>query len=168
MLTAISKVVWFLAVVLWIYFGYCWFSKQAQADEWGIVQLEEVKIQYKSFFPGGSDPLITQNGLLNRGMDKELNLIMNTTLLDYWFLNTTVHSMTDKQINPNGRGQFRTVSLGFNLGLRLTSFLDISYAHRSEHLLDTVYSQGRFPTQDAIMFEFILFNKNRKESIINL
>lgn len=138
-----------------------------QAGEFHLVELDEVKIQYKDFFPGGSDPLITQNGLPNRTLGKELNFILNSNVLDYGFFNNTVHSMTDEIINSGGRGQFRTVAWSFQFGVRLSTFLNVAYAHRSEHLLDTVYSQGHFPVNDALLFEIIFFSKQKRETLFN-
>lgn len=136
---------------------------QVKAD---VITLDDVKIQYKSFFEGGSSPLITQNGLPNKTLGKELNLLMDSSVFDVFYFNNVVHSMTDEDITT-GTGQFRTVSWAFDFGLRVTPYLNMGFSHRSEHLLDAIYSQGRWPVQDAVMIELILFGKNKHNSLLN-
>ncbi len=139
---------------------------EVEAGEFHLLELDELKVQYKDFFDGGADPLVTQNGLPDKGLGKELNLVMDSTLLDYLFFNNVIHSMTDQ--NTTGGGQFRTVAWSFQFGARVTSFLNVSYAHRSEHLLDHIWPMGHFPVQDSIMFEFIFYSKSKKQTITNL
>lgn len=167
MLKIIKALVAFIILTLLFVFSLGEFIKSVHAGEFNLVELDEVKLQYKDFFPGGSDPLITQNGLPDRTLGKEVNFILNTNVLDYGFFNNTVNSKTDEIINSGGRGQFRSVAWSFQLGIRLATFLNVSYAHKSEHLLDHVYSQGRFPVNDSIMFEMIFFSKQKQQTLFN-
>lgn len=119
------------------------------------LELQEIKLNYKSFFPGGSDPLITQNGL-NHNMDKELNLHLNMDFFDHFYWNNMIHSMTDK--DEAGSGQFRLVGWNFNLGLHLTDYVDFGYHHFSQHLLDYA-GPNHYPVQDAWEINVYIFRK---------
>lgn len=138
---------------------------QSEAGGFNLFELDEVKIQYKDFFDGGSHPLITQNGIPGKALGKEINLILNADFLTYLYLHNTVHSLTDQGIDGSN-GQFRTVSWQYNLGIRLTKFLNVSYIHRSEHLLDYVWPMGHFPLEDAIMFEIKFYKKDKINTLL--
>ncbi len=128
-------------------------------------ELNEVHIHYRDFFPNGHDPLITQNGLPNRGLGKELNLRVNTDVLTYGYWNNLVHSMTDEDAATGANGQFRTVGWNFQLGLHATRWLDIEYEHYSQHLLDYDRRDQHFPVQDSIGIKLYLFRKHSPASI---
>lgn len=141
------------------------FSLISCAGEFDIVELEQVKIQYKDFFDDGHDPLVTQNGLLNKQLGKELNVLIDTNLFQYFYFNNIVHSMTDE--NPSGIGQFRTIAWSYDIGVRLTTFLNVAITHRSQHLLDHVWPYGHFPLQNAVLFEVNLYSKKKSETLLN-
>ncbi len=147
--------------LLWLLLFSCLlYSGEAESADW--MQLREATVTYRSFLPGGTDPLITQNPYLpNRAMDKELNLDVNLDLVNYLYWNNTVHSMTDSQYAPASGGQFRMVGLEMGFGVdmrRIYSELPISigYHHFSRHLLDTA-SPYHFPCQDAIELKIYLY-----------
>jgi hypothetical protein len=98
-------------------------------------------------------------------LGKELNLIVDMSLLDHFYLDNIVHSMTDE--TSSGRGQFRTISWAFQLGISLTPQFNLAYIHRSEHLLDHVWPHGQFPVQDGILFEFIIYSKTKRSPLLN-
>lgn len=128
------------------------------------VELKEVSISYKDFLGGGRDPLITQNGLDNRALDKEINLNINVDIYDHFYWNNTVHSMTDR-VATGGAGQFRVIGWNYKLGARLFSSFHIQYEHFSQHLLDTTYVHGGFPVQDSLGFVFYIYSKPEKKGL---
>lgn len=129
-----------------------------------MFDLREVSVEGKHFFPGGHYPLITDNGIDNRTLGEELNLTVKIDVLKYLFWDNTVHSMTDKVLNPDGStagGQFRLVGLEFGLGVDFSRMWDwlpvrVGYWHYSQHELDGV-SQWHFPVQDAIAVKLIIY-----------
>lgn len=141
------------------------FAAACNAREFSLIELEEVKITYMSFFPGGRDPLISYNGLPDRSPGKQLDLRIDTTVANYFYWTNTVHSLTDQYASTGHEGQFRVVGLNMILGLRVASFLDIYYYHFSKHLLDAVYAPGGFPVVDSIGFNLYLFRKDKKDSL---
>lgn len=128
----------------------------AQSDNWGLVELKEVTFDFKNYFDGGRDPLLTQNGLQRKGMGKYFGLDFNNTLfwgLMYW--DNTIHGQTDKDLDSSG-GQFRTVGWKWRTGFNVTDFLQVGYFHHSQHVIDTEYKPG-FPVQDAVELKINIF-----------
>lgn len=136
-------------------------APKAEADT--IFRVKEVNVTYRSFFPGGTDPLITQNPALpDRALGKELNLTVNTDFLKYLYWNNTVHSMTDIEASTGAAGQFRMVGLETSLGIdlmRLWKVLPVSvgYYHFSRHILDSPGGLGHFPVLDAAELKLQLY-----------
>lgn len=133
------------------------------AADFKIWELDELKFTYRSFFEGGRDPLITDNGLPNRALGKELNLTMNTSLFKYGYFNNTIHSMTDEIKGTGGSGQFRMVGWEFGLGVDFSKIskhtpFSVGYYHYSQHALDHTYPWA-FPVKDAIEVNIYLFRK---------
>jgi hypothetical protein len=139
-------------------------ASTAMSDDVSGVELHYVGIEYKKFFSGGRDPLVTQNGLPDRELGEELNLSVDLSILNYLYWNNTVHSMTDSYIN-GGVGQFRVVGWKYEVGTHLFSFLDVGLHHFSRHLLDYTYPYGNFPLQNAIVFRIKIFDKQKTESL---
>jgi hypothetical protein len=128
------------------------FTQVAFAD---TIELNQLGIRYRSFFPGGVDPLITQSGL-RHNLDKEVALIMDIDLIGDCFWNNVVHSRTDT--DNLGGGQFRTVGWQFDLGCHVFRNFDVYYGHHSQHLMDynsTVWDH--FPVEDSIGFTIWVF-----------
>lgn len=150
--------IWILVFATLIYMG-----NPVRAD-W--LEIDSATVTYRSFLPGGSDPLITQNPYqANKAMGKELNLDLNMDLFKYLYWNNTIHSMTDQPVNASD-GQFRMIGLEFGLGVdlrRVSRQLPFSfgYYHYSRHLLDTA-SPTHFPVLDAIEFKIYLYSKDSK------
>jgi hypothetical protein len=144
-------------------------SPIAQAKEFHIIELDEVRVDYVSFFPGGRDPFITHNGLDNRELGKMLDININTTLFKYGYFRSLIHSYVDAYKDSHTDGQFRSVGLNMELGIRLTPFLDVYAWHYSQHTLDyTSENVGGFPVQDGIGIHLYIFSNQRKDSIINI
>ncbi len=127
------------------------------------LELDQAYINYRQYTPGGTSYLVTNNGLPDRSLDKGVSLHLDTTFLSYAYWNNTVHAETDKALD--GGGQFRTVGWQFQFGVRLTDYLDVEYAHHSQHILD---HQGPlpFPREDSFGINLYLYRpKNHHESI---
>lgn len=139
---------------------------QVDAREFKLLELNEASMSYIDFFPGGSDPLITQNGTPNRTLGKEVKLNLNVNLLKYMYLNNHVHGGTDEIIGSGGKGQFRTVGWEFQLGLHLSKYIDLFAHHHSQHLLDTTYQHGRFPVQDAVGIKIYFYRADKPDNAL--
>lgn len=141
------KSVFKIVLILYITIMATVLSLRAQADEFKPIEMQDVYVNYKQFFQGGRDPLITNNGLDGRLLDKELNLHFDMDVLKYGYWHNMVHSMTDQ--DERGHGQFRVVGWNFQAGVHLGSYLDVQYEHYSQHLLDASLPYA-FPVQDSI------------------
>lgn len=140
------------------------FLQRAVAGE--TVELDKVDITYRDFFPGGRDPLITDTGIPNRQLGKEVSLNVDTNIITYFYWNNRIHGMTDEVTNSGGRGQFRAVGWEFDVGFQLLNFLSLGYHHHSQHVLDHE-APFNWPVQDAVFINVVLFSKHKKEGVIN-
>lgn len=129
-----------------------------------ILELDELMVNYKDFFPNGHSPLVTENGIPNRQLGKELSLQMNTSLLKYMYWNNMVHGTTD-EVPGTSSGQFRAIGYQFELGVRLFNWFETEYHHHSQHELDNVWPYGHWPVEDAISIKIYLWRKEQKNSI---
>lgn len=138
------------------------FSGVVQAKEFKVLEVQDLNIKYYQYFPGGSSPLVTQNGLKGKTMDKAIKLQMNTNIFRYLYWDNIIHTNTDK--NVSGRGsQFRTIGWNFMLGIMPFSWLQLEYEHHSQHILDSKFALGRFPVEDSIGFKLnFITNEPRK------
>lgn len=135
---------------------------EAKSD---LIEVSSIYVDYKSFFSDGVDPLLTQT-VPNRTLGKELNLVIETDVLQYFYWNSTIHSDTDKVVNSDGStsgGQFREVGLEMSFGFdfrRLWIGVPITagYYHYSRHILDYEESYP-FPREDAIQIKLYLYGK---------
>ena len=134
------------------------FSSIVHADAF---ELKEVSLNYRDFLPGTYYPLITNNGIPNRALDKELLLNLNSDLWKYGYWNNTVHTMTDKDATTGATGQFRLVGWEFRVGAKVFDCLDVGYYHHSQHLMDASLPY-HFPTEDAVEIKIYLYSAERK------
>lgn len=131
-----------------------------------LISLDEIRVDYINYFPKGRDPLITENGLEGRELGKSLSINIESTLLKYGYWNTLVHSATDSYSDTHANGQFRSVGLQMELGIRPFSFLDLFYYHHSQHVLDTELPY-RFPVADGVGIHIYIYSNKRRESLLN-
>ena len=128
----------------------------AHADSFlddGAVDLQEVKVGFIKMLDGTDDEIRSLN-IPGDALTSRLNLNVNTNLMVYGFWNNEIHSATDNS-------QFREVGYKTNLGIRLTDYLDVSFYHHSQHVLDSVSSFG-YETEDGVQIDIYLFSKERK------
>lgn len=124
------------------------------ASEVDGFKLDEVSINYKRFIGETRHPLF-----LHSKQKEEVNLNLNTTVLNVFYFNNTVHSQTDSS-------QYKVVGWNLFLGARVFRSLDLQVEHFSKHLLDESYSVMRFPVENSIGFKWYLYrNDKQKESI---
>lgn len=137
----------------------------SHADDFGFLDLRELSVDAKSYYPGGHYPLITDNKIPGgRSLDKELNLSIKTDMLKYFYWDSTVHSMTDKTLDGY-HGQFRLIGLEFGVGLRISSSVEFGYYHYSEHLMDASLP-WHFPVRDALQLKVFLYRtKGERDSL---
>ena len=140
------------------------FVSSASASEYKFIDVDELKINYKDYFPGGADPLITQNGIPNRQLGKQVNLNLNLDLMNVLYWNNTVHGTTDEIIGSN-KGQFRRVGWQFQFGINIEEHISVEYYHHSQHLLDYEWPYGRWPVEDAISVNLYIIRKHKKDTI---
>jgi hypothetical protein len=93
-------------------------ANTAEAREWHLVELHDVTITGKKFFPKGRNPLINGNELPNREPAEEVDLNLNMDVAGVAYWENMVHSMTDND-TTTGKGQFRVVGLNFRWGYML-------------------------------------------------
>lgn len=141
------------------------FTTAAYTYDDSMFELEEIRIDYMQFRPGSRDPLINQ--LPNRELGNLLDLNITTSLFKYGYWKSLVHSYTDQYADSHSFGQYRVIGLNMEVGVRLTSFLDVFAWHYSQHTLDNVSYPGGFPVQDAYGIHIYLLDKNKHNTIFN-
>lgn len=154
----IETIVLVLLIGIFLFF----FAGVVQAREFKMLEVQDLSVKYFQYFPGGSSPLVTQNGLSGKTLDKAIKLQMNTNLFRYVYWDNIVHSNTDK--NLTGRGsQFRTIGWNFMLGVMPFDWLQLEYEHHSQHVLDTRYAPGGYPLEDSVGIKLnFITNEPRK------
>lgn len=132
-------------------------QKRCNADEFHLIQLDEVNIDYKNYAIISDQQ---RNLLIYPEHPKEsLNLNLNTTFAKYGYFNSTVESLTTSS-------QYRGIGLQLSLGVRLSKYLDFGYWHHSQHVMDReMLSIPTFPTEDTMEIKLYLYRTDKKESI---
>lgn len=135
---------------------FCVLIGTSKADDFKVIALEELAIDFRQYMPNGYYPYITNNGLENREVGQGLDVIMNLTVMKYFYWDNKIVSLTDRGRNDSGPGQFRLVGWNFRFGLQLSSFVQFGYYHFSQHLLDGQFP-WHYPVEDAYELRFIIF-----------
>lgn len=134
----------------------------AEAADW--LELQDVSITYRSYFPGAVEPLVTQNSMApGKNLGKELNVDINSDIFDYLYWNNTVHSYADEN-SEGGGGQFRVVGWEFGLGVDFRKIwrqwpVSFGYYHWSTHILDASWGLGHFPVRDSLELRIYLYDR---------
>jgi len=125
------------------------------ADNWHVIDLHEVRLDYRRFHESGRDPLFVDS------TPKEgLDLGISTNILRYFGWDSIVHSKTNA-------AQYKYVSLETRLYLRVTESLEVGYYHHSQHLLDSAYPHQRFPVADALQINLYIYRaKGAREGLL--
>jgi hypothetical protein len=143
-----------ITLFIWLFV----FENCVKADD--AMTLQELTLSTTRFFPGGVDPLVTENGLPNRQLGWHFDVNVNTTLLTYLYLDSRLHADTDSIITENEdsiNGQFRAAGLEFHFGINFTENLQLGYYHHSQHVLDTISNVGPFPRADGVELRYNLY-----------
>jgi hypothetical protein len=135
------------------------------SQAWDIFELREVTIDYKSIEFGSTDPVFQSSGLQNREPDKYLGVNINLDIFHYFYMNNLVHGTSDSPTDKSGNGQFRIIGWQYELGLHFTEFLDLTYGHHSQHLLD-YQGTNHFPVENYIGFRLKLFQSHKESGRI--
>jgi hypothetical protein len=124
----------------------------ANADDWKLLELDEASVNYKSFHPNNHAPLFD-------GPQKErVTLNLDADVAKFFFFNNKVHGTTTS-------AQYHLIGWNFQIGARVSKYVDVQYEHHSQHLLDRP-APGHFPVEDSIGFTLIFFRRdNGKASL---
>ena len=140
------------------------FSTLVNAD---VFELRELYLLHKKFGDGSRNPLIDDNGLENRELDREVSLIWNMDILEYGYFDNKILSYVDRFKDSGESDQFRLVGWNLQLGIRLTGWLWVEYDHFSKHQLDNE-APGKFPVEDAFGIRVYFYKKDYKDGIFGL
>lgn len=111
----------------------------------GVVDLNEVSLEYKSFLGQGRDLLLYPE-LHHEGMAINLGI----DVLKYGFWDSQIGSLTTD-------AQFRAVWLDTRLGARVGP-VEAFFFHKSQHLLDRAHSfLPKFPVEDGVGLKIYLY-----------
>lgn len=133
------------------------FSFNVYSDD--FFKLSEVSIEYKKFLDGSRDPLINDNGLIDRTINEQLDLNVNVSIAKYLFFNNRVHSLTDKDINTDAGSRYRIVGWNYNLGAHINKYIDIGFEHFSQHELDATFPWP-YPDTNSVNIKIYLYRSN--------
>jgi len=124
-------------------------AMKAQALD--VVSLREARIDYRNYniISSYNRPLLIYPEVAKEG----IILHVNTDILKYGFWDNSVEALTTD-------AQYRSIGLQFNLGLRITPWLDVSYWHHSQHVLERVSSPvSPYPFEGALQFSIKLYQR---------
>lgn len=127
------------------------FSLPANAGYWSLFTLEESTFTYRKFINEGFDPLTQPDPHA-----EQLLFNSRARLFDVFFIDFTPHATTTDS-------QFRAAGLEFKVGLRLSSSVDVSYYHHSQHTFDRNNPLPHFPVSDAVEIKFYLYTEKERE-----
>jgi hypothetical protein len=125
-----------------------------------VFSLREFYLIHKKFGEGSRNPLIDEEVIENRQIDREVSLHWNVDILKNCYWDNQILSYTDRFKDSQETDQFRLVGWHFQMGLRLTSFIDVGYDHFSKHLLDSKYPQSRFPVEDSMYIRVDFYERD--------
>lgn len=95
-----------------------------RAMAWDLVELGDISIEHKAFTYANSLPFTSDHIATS-----ETNLNLDIAFLGGGYLRNKINSMTDPS-------QYRLVGWNWELGARVTDWLEVGYWHFSRHELD--------------------------------
>lgn len=125
------------------------FTYSFDSYAWRLFELEETSIGYNKFVNDGRDPVLYPE------IHKEMiDTHINARFMKYVIWQNNVWGMTTDS-------QFRAIGYEFRVGVRLSPFVDISYHHHSQHLLDRPSAtMNGFPVYDSVEVRIYLYREN--------
>lgn len=129
----------------------------AASADFKLIEPDEVTINYRKYFDGGRDPILTQN-LPGTKLGDTVQIILNTNVLKYAYWDNRVHGDTDNT-------QFRLVGWESKLGINILPYLSVEYYHHSQHVLDASWHHGGFPVMDAFSINIKIIDKRPRNSV---
>lgn len=124
----------------------------ADEPDFKLLELDEARFEYVKYLYG-RNPLLTLSGPKDG-----ISFGFDSTLAKYGFFNGQVVGTTDQ-------GQYREVELDLKLGVRVSKYVDLFFAHQSIHVLDMAYPYGTFPESDIVGITIYLYSKNNKNKV---
>lgn len=126
------------------------------STDFRAIELQELAVDFRQYMPNGYYPYITNNGLPDREVGQGLDVIMNLTVLKFFYWDNKIVSLADRGRGNSSPGQFRLVGWNFRFGLQLTEWIQFGYFHFSQHLLDAQFP-WHYPVEDAYELRFIIY-----------
>jgi len=130
-----------------------------------VFQLREFYLLHKKFGDGSRNPLIDDNGLENRELDREVSLIWNMDIFNHAYFDNRILSYVDRFKDSGESDQFRLIGWDFQIGLRLTGWLWVEYDHFSKHQLDNE-APNKYPVEDAFGIRVYFYRKDYRPGFI--
>lgn len=133
-------------------------TEEGHTDDWHIVDLSELSIDYKNFAmvnPNGHDVMTYPDP-----PKESVNLNIKTNILTYGYWDSTVESWTTDS-------QYRAIGLETRLGVHVSTHLDLGIYHHSQHELDrgTQLNLGHFPEEDAVELKIYLYREATRQTL---
>ena len=134
------------------------FAYKARADyitsdtRYPLMELQEAKFRYDSFLYG-RDPNFVHGPPKDR-----IGLNIDTKLLRHIDWNSFVHGTSDNS-------QYRWIGLKMSFGLNISDYIQFGYNHHSQHILDAQYPHGKYPVEDTLYIDILIFTKNKRDGI---
>lgn len=151
--TELKSTRWFWPFV----FVFCLFTSIASAGP--FFDVEELYIDAHKFTGHSNDNV---NNSIGRQIDKGLTLGLTLDVLGFAYINNILDSRTGC-INGE-QCQFSEISYNFDVGTRLTKWLDFVYSHTSTHALDNSFG---YQVEDQIGLRLYLIHDNdQKDSLL--
>lgn len=125
--------------------------------DYHIIDLKELSIDYKNYAMVNKN---ARNSLIYPEPPKEaINVNINMDFATYFYWNNVIESLTTD-------GQYRSIGLQTQIGVRLSEHLELGYYHHSQHLIDRQHSyMDKYPVEDAVQIKLYLYKSNNRESI---
>ena len=131
-------------------------STWARAD---VFEIRDLYLVHKKFGPHSRNPLIDDNGLENRELDREVSLVWNVDVLTHGYFDNQILSYVDRFKDSGQSDQFRIVGWDFKIGVRALGWLWVEYEHFSKHQLDN-RAPGRFPVEDSLGVRLYFYRRD--------
>jgi hypothetical protein len=133
-------------VAVWALIALLALMTESRARDFSLFETREVVLTYKRYVDEGRDPLIYPED-----HKESLNLGLKIDVLKYGFWDSQILTQTTD-------AQYRSIGLDTNLGVRLTPWLDVSFHHMSQHLMDRPHSfMHKYPVEDSVNVNIYLY-----------
>lgn len=116
----------------------------------GAIVNRETMITAEKFTPGGRAQILPNQDEPGSRMTLE----SNTDLFKYSYWDNRIWGMTNES-------KFAAVGWEYNLGVRLSSQINVFYRHHSQHMLDEKFGPNKgFPVEDSLGVTIYLYRRD--------